>query len=57
MLPSDPMILVSFINTKLRDEYESLDDLCQKEDADKAELIAKLATINYKYNEKLNKFV
>ena len=28
-LPSDPMILLSFINTKLRDFYPSLDALCE----------------------------
>ena len=28
MLPNQPMILLSFINTKLRDDYDSLDALC-----------------------------
>ena len=27
-LPKDPMVLLSFINTKLRDDYPSLDELC-----------------------------
>ena len=34
MLPKDPVILLSFVNTKLRDEYESLDELCAALDAD-----------------------
>ena len=38
-LPSDPGILLSLINTKLRDEFSSLDDLCDSLDIDKEELI------------------
>lgn len=55
-LPQDPMMLFSVINMKLRDEYPSLDELCQKEDIDKEALIAKLATIGFEYNESSNKF-
>lgn len=29
MIPKDPMILLSFVNLKLRDFYSSLDDMCQ----------------------------
>ena len=29
MLPNQPMILLSFINTKLRDDFSSLDELCE----------------------------
>ena len=39
MLPQDPMILLSYINTKLRDEYPSLDDLCSSLDADQEEIL------------------
>ena len=42
MLPKDPVILLSFINTKLRDEYSSLEDLCAALDADAQELSATL---------------
>ena len=28
MLPNDPIILLSYVNTKLRDDYADLDDLC-----------------------------
>ena len=34
MLPKDPVILLSFVNTKLRDEFESLEELCAALDAD-----------------------
>lgn len=57
MLPSDPMILLSYVNTKLRDEYDSLDDFCDREDIEKAQLVEKLGSIQYKYNKELNKFV
>ena len=57
MIPNDPMILLSFINTKLRDNYNSLDFLCDDLQLDKAELGAKLSAIDYKYDPELNKFV
>ncbi len=57
MIPNDPMILLSFINTKLRDDYKSLDLLCDDLQLDKAELEAKLSSIDYKYDPELNKFI
>lgn len=57
MLPQDPMILLSYINTKLRDEYPSLDELCAGLDADREELVQKLAAVNYAYNAEQNRFV
>ncbi|MCQ2375792.1 MAG: DUF4250 domain-containing protein [Salinivirgaceae bacterium] len=55
-LPEDPMMLFSVVNMKLRDQYSSLDELCQQEDIDKDELIAKLATVGFEYSEENNKF-
>ena len=57
MLPSDPIMLLSYINTKLRDEYASLDDLCDSLDADKQEILNRLSEIGYVYDEKSNKFL
>ena len=57
MLPNQPMILLSFINTKLRDDYESLDALCDDFHIAKDEIEEKLASIDYEYDEALNKFV
>lgn len=57
MLPQDPMILLSYVNTKLRDEYSSLDDLCGDLDADKEELLRKLEAVNYTYSAEQNRFV
>ena len=56
-LPTDPMILLSFINTKLRDFYPSLDALCEDAEISREEIIKKLSVIDYTYNAELNKFV
>lgn len=57
MLPQDPVILLSYVNTKLRDVYGSLDALCEDENANKAELERKLSAINYEYDRHRNQFV
>ncbi|MEY8403891.1 DUF4250 domain-containing protein [Oscillospiraceae bacterium 44-34] len=57
MLPQDPIILLSYVNTKLRDEYSSLDELCAALDADKEELVRKLETVGYTYDEEKNRFL
>ncbi len=57
MLPKDPVILLSYVNTKLRDECKSLDDFCYKYEVDKAYLVNKLKEINYSYNASRNQFV
>ena len=55
-LPKDPMMLMSFINMKLRDQYTSLDELCAALDVDRAALEATLATAGFEYNQQQNKF-
>ncbi len=55
-LPEDPMMLLSFVNTKLRDQYASLDALCDDLDAPRAALEARLREIGYFYNAKENRF-
>ena len=54
---NDPNLLLSIINTKLRDFYKNLDDLCEDLDFDKDEIIEILKTINYYYDLKENKFI
>lgn len=56
-IPKDPMILLSYINTKLRDDYHNLDLLCDDLNINKTELTEKLSSIDYVYDESLNKFV
>ena len=57
MLPQDPVILLSFVNTKLRDCYSSLEDLCDDLQEDQEELVKKLAGIDYRYDPVRNQFV
>ena len=56
VLPEDPMILFSFINTKIRDNYASLDELCDDMHISKADLVAKLGSVGFEYNPPQNKF-
>lgn len=56
-LPKDPVMLLSYVNTQLRDFYPSLDELAAAAMVDKEEIINKLAGINYQYNEERNQFV
>lgn len=55
--PSDPMILVSVVNTKLRDFYPSLQVLCDDMGINEAELKEKLAQVDYEYDAGKNQFV
>ncbi len=55
-LPQDPYILLSYINTKLRDEYSSLDELCREENIDLAFLIEKLGNAGFEYSPEINQF-
>lgn len=55
-IPNDPIMLLSYINTLLRDFYPNLDELCQSLDLNKEQLIQKLSTIDYEYDKALNKF-
>lgn len=55
-LPKDPVILMGFINMKLRDFYPSLDELCADMQIDRSELISNLAQGGFEYNPTANKF-
>ena len=54
---SDPYLTLSFINTKLRDQYASLDVLCEDLNLNKEEVLKQLKTIDYIYDETKNAFV
>ena len=56
-LPEDPVMLLSFVNMKLRDQYASLDGLCDDLNVLSVELEEKLGEIGYFYNAKENRFV
>ena len=49
MIPKDPVMLLSFVNLKLRDFYSSLDDMCREMELDRKELEKKLGSIDYVY--------
>ena len=55
-LPKDPVMLLSVVNTKLRDFYSSLEELAAAEGTTAEEIIDKLALINYVYDENRNQF-
>ncbi len=55
-LPKDPVMLISVVNTYLRDFYSSLDEFCNAKDADKNEIVNALLAIGYEYNEESNQF-
>ena len=57
MIPKDPVMLLSYVNTQLRDYYESLEALCTCRGKKKKELVEKMAAIDYYYDEKTNQFV
>ena len=56
-LPKDPVMLLSFTNTKLRDTFHTLDSFCVNFQVDRRELEAKLGAIDYIYDEKTNQFI
>lgn len=56
-IPNDPIILLSYINTQLRDKYSSLDELCKSLIVDKKEIEEKLKRVGYNYSLERNQFV
>lgn len=55
-IPNDPAILLSYINTMLRDNYNSLEELCKSLDIAPEALENKLSSIGYKYSPEHNRF-
>lgn len=55
-IPQDPNILLSFINTKLRDHYLNLEELCLDLDIDRKHLTDVLSSIDYVYSGEKNRF-
>ena len=49
MIPNDPVMLLSYVNTQLRDYYSSLDALCEDKGIGKEELVEKMKSIEYVY--------
>lgn len=57
MLPKDPAILLSYVNTKLRDFYPTLTEFCKSENVTEEEICTALAKIDYTYSAERNSFI
>lgn len=57
MIPKDPVMLLSYVNTQLRDFYSSLDAFCEDKDVSGEEVLEKLASIDYEYDAEKNQFL
>ena len=55
-LPKDPVLLMSFINTRLRDRYPSLNALCEDMGINACELKERLASAGFEYMPGINQF-
>ena len=56
-MPKDPVMLLSFVNTQLRDNYNTLEELCKSYMVSEKEITDKLKTINDEYNTEKNQFI
>lgn len=55
-LPKDPVMLLSVVNTYLRDYHASLEELCEDAAISADELVQKLSVIDYHYDPAQNQF-
>ncbi len=56
-IPNDPVMLLSYVNTQLRDFYSSLREMCLALDLNESDIVSKLKSIDYEYDSGTNKFV
>nr|MBP3598702.1 DUF4250 domain-containing protein [Eubacterium sp.] len=56
-IPSDPIILLSYANTMLRDQFSSLEEFCAVKEIDQEELCTSLGSVDYHYDEVTNQFI
>jgi hypothetical protein len=55
-LPNDPAILLSYVNTKLRDEYPDVEELYKSLQISKEDTERKLSSIGYTYSKETNQY-
>ncbi|MGN0457507.1 MAG: DUF4250 domain-containing protein [Eubacterium sp.] len=55
-LPKDPFILLSVLNTKLRDNYSSLDALCEDLNESREQILSSMKSAGFEYDGKTNQF-
>jgi len=56
-IPKDPYILLSYINTKLRNNFPSLEELCLSLHVSLDEVTETLFSVGYIYDQEKNQFV
>ncbi|MCR5054099.1 MAG: DUF4250 domain-containing protein [Lachnospiraceae bacterium] len=56
-IPKDNMMLISVINTALRDKYPSLNELCTSESLNEKEISDRMMSVGYEYDPVNNRFV
>ncbi len=56
-MPNDPIMLLSYVNTQLRDFYPDLHSLCADKGVEECMILEKLRSVDYEYDEKQNQFV
>lgn len=57
MIPKDPVMLLSFVNLKLRDFYSDLETMCEDLEVSQEEITERLAGIDYHYDREKNQFI
>lgn len=57
MVPKDPVMLLSYINLKLRDYYSSLEAFCEDTDEDIENIVNQLKQIDYHYDREKNQCI
>ena len=55
--PKDPVMLLSYVNTQLRDFYPSMEEFCKAFDVSKEESDGILDGIDYQYDPASNRYV
>ena len=56
-IPGDPIILLSYTNTQLRDQYATLEEFCESNEIDVETLCENLGSLDYHYDEVTNLFI
>lgn len=56
-IPGDPAMLLSFVNTRMRDDGIDLDEFCRQFNIKRQEVEEKLDKWGYSYNNDLRKFI
>ncbi len=56
-IPKDPIMLLSYVNLKLRDYYADLESMCRDLDLDAKQLCRDLEAVDYHYDRERNQFV